>query len=132
MTANEILEGNILIAKFMGNQFLLDKLGDGEAVDIRIGLDWENYCKFHNSWDWLMPVVEKIESLFEGNVYVGIQWNICHIDVTTQYTLAHDINFLGIEYHKEPTKIEAVWLAVIEFVKWYNYWYNYKEEEGWL
>ena len=49
MNSIEILEGNKLIAEFL-NQ----KLPSNSDFDIYL---------YHSSWDWLIPVVEKIESL---------------------------------------------------------------------
>lgn len=82
---------------------------------------YEGGLKYKESWDWLMPVVEKIESLYEGNIIVKIAFNNCSISICTQYYLAHDeMVFNGIEFHKEETKIKSVWKTVVEFIKWYN------------
>lgn len=64
--------------------------------------------KFHSSWDWLMPVVEKIESL--GNYGFTI------------YRNSTNINGLPIELAntRGNTKIEAVYNACVEFILWYN------------
>ena len=59
-------KNNKLIAEFMGM-----KLGDDHTNDNMYYDDAENLhpptpineLKFNSSWDWLMPVVEKIESL---------------------------------------------------------------------
>src|SRR5688500_4790362 len=81
----EIQEKNKLIAEFMGVIDVLKMFGynDGFAYrfDKPIGsaLDYDEYgdvflskeedtwevdsMEFHSSWDWIMPVVEKIESL---------------------------------------------------------------------
>ena len=59
-----------------------------------------------------MEVVEKIESLQNENGYiskVNISNNYCEIILN---------NFI-IE-SEEKTKIEAVYNAVVEFIKWYN------------
>ena len=44
-------ENNKMIAEFMGV---------GELYEAQSSNQWNQY---HESWDWLMPVVEKIESL---------------------------------------------------------------------
>ena len=68
--------------------------------------------KYHEDWNWLMVVVEKIESLQNENGYiaqVNISSNYCEIILNN--------SIIEVE---EKTKIEAVYNAVIEFIKWYN------------
>lgn len=75
--------------------------------------NWEVYAvedlKFHSSWDWLMPVVEKIESLADIVEIKGIQ---CLI-----------ITFDGIDHviaKTEKTKLASVYSACLAFIQWYN------------
>lgn len=73
--------------------------------------------KYHSSWDWLMPVVEKIESLGRTTV-VFEQDNLVIIT-----TLLHEIGqpFKCKQFsNKSIIKIEAVYNAVHEFILWYN------------
>ena len=67
---------------------------------------------FHKDWNWLMEVVEKIESL--GN----------YINITGTYTSIGAIEqknrLFFIEKDSLNNKIEAVYKAVVEFIKWYN------------
>lgn len=62
---------------------------------------------FDSDWNWLMQVVEKIESL---GVVVEIRENVCYIETTPN------------DYYSEleTTKIQAVYKACVEFIKWYN------------
>ena len=60
-------EENKLIAEFMGyetyehtNSIAIRLLEENEFNSIDIG---HVHTKFHTSWDWLMPVVEKVEGL---------------------------------------------------------------------
>ena len=63
---------------------------------------------FDTDWNWLMEVVEKIESLgFEVQIYK----KTCFI-----YKLG---NTLTIGKDSE-TKIQAVYNACVVFIKWYN------------
>lgn len=118
MKTNEITEGNQLIAEFMGitddkgwyDGFLIDKAG----LPFSCGAMGNGTRKlnFNSSWDWLMPVVEKIEnSGFDVNVK-GISCSINRILETKTI-----IQFVCGERSK---KIELVWLVVVEFIKWYN------------
>ena len=70
---------------------------------------------YHSDWNWLMEVVEKIESIKieTYKVRVDIYFNCCQINPT------HWEQLISIYGNKE-TKIEAVYNACIEFIKWYN------------
>ena len=116
-----IIENNKLIAEFMG---LKPKM---ESPDVYVFNDMpyfsvrENnpedvmnaivkYSKYDSDWNWLMPVVEKIESL--GN----------DILITSNYiqiTYDKGEKFITIELEGN-IKIFAVYNACIEFIKWYN------------
>lgn len=72
--------------------------------------------RFHYSWDWLMPVVEKIESM-------GYRTTLfCHEygkeDGNSMHIKDSSHTMLGDGF--ASTKIEAVYKAVVEFIKWYN------------
>lgn len=79
------MKSNKLIAEFMGIE---DHQWMGEYVT-------PNY---HTSWDWLMPVVGKIEKYLWDN-----QGNVGYFDECLQ-----------------SNDIEVRHQAVIEFIKWYN------------
>jgi WD40 repeat protein len=72
-------------------------------------LDWMPCkLKYHEDWNKLMPVVEKIESL-KG--IVTIKKDSCEI----QY------KFGGIgNYSVFNMKIDAVWNACVKYIHWYN------------
>jgi hypothetical protein len=76
---------------------------------------------FSTSWDWLMPVVEKIESMsteIDGYFGVYISSNGCTIQGTKfRPDINHEAYFTQ-EY--APTKLQATWVAVIYFIMWYN------------
>lgn len=136
MTDDEILKYRELIAVFME----LELHEGGFLYPMRLpqfhGSDHREWCcsddngnwiicsenmKYDTSWDWLMPVVEKIESLkfrvkICGFTSFGKQYNECHIkknDSEGLYVYNHE----GIGYE---LKIEAVWIAIIEFIQWHS------------
>lgn len=91
--------------------------------------------EFHSSWDWLMPVVEKIETLkvkgidwinpdnkknVTWNFTVEIRHNECiiHRDVIPHYW-GGEINFLNLK-DMHQNKLEAVYKAILKFIEWYN------------
>ena len=72
--------------------------------------------KYHEDWNWLMQLVEKIESL-------GYNIDTMKVDITKYQSS----QFCGIYIDGKriytnycETKIEAVYNACLEFIKWYN------------
>lgn len=119
-----IIEDNKLIAEFMGFtiNFGFNKDGvlfHGEHINL-------DKLKYHDRWDWLMEVVEKIESL---DFFFHILGGACFIDSSNSKWIKylHDIGWLisstdFLDYEKDikPTKIESVYIVCVEFIKWYN------------
>jgi hypothetical protein len=101
MTKN-IVENNRLIAIFMGDY---QKLSNDEE-----------FGKFHSSWDWLMPVVEKIEHLKdipEGRLEFLVEITLCACEIHTMV----DGPYI---YSHENSKLEAVYNGVVKFIKRYS------------
>ena len=141
MTTEEIIEGNKLIADFMGFQkcncirnengryydyYLSDKFELIEEVEIWIesehgfGLENQDMCfieelKFHSSYEWLMLAVEKIELLLFPN---DVFYNINILSGCEVYIISSDMNEFGP--YSEPTKKLTIFKGVVEFIKWYN------------
>lgn len=105
MTTQEILEGNKLIADFMGAKRQI------EGRDIKkheIWLPTHGICRFdtielgmgktlhyHKSWDWLIPVIQKIYNI-NRSFYESMEDSLPLLD------LSHSYN------------------EVVEFIKHYN------------
>lgn len=115
-------EGNKLIAEFMELP-----IHDGVSIaktplmlyEFNYNLHSTSELKFHTSWDWLMPVVDKIE----GNVdyEVDIANGICTISAPDKHQKDTFTNVIAcVCFPEAKSKIEAVYKAVIEFIKWYN------------
>ena len=100
-------QGNKLIAEFMGGT--LDSPGSPYYYFLEKG-KYETELKYHSSWDWLMPVVEKIETLNNSCTLVIIEDERCHIDTQNGF----ELDSVGC------TKIEATYNAVVRFIEWYN------------
>lgn len=67
---------------------------------------------FHSDWNWLMEVVEKIESLeFDFTIYTGSSVSIIN---TKDFPFEEVLSLSG------SSKIEAVYNAVVSFIEWYN------------
>jgi hypothetical protein len=67
-------------------------------------------AEYHKSWDWLMPVVEKIEGM-------GYEFGI-----TTDCSYIHENESTGWLYHSNDngSKIENTYNCVLQFIQWYN------------
>ena len=72
--------------------------------------------KFHKDWNWLMEVVEKIEGLEKGKYSLITQQKSCLLWDNDKGEELEDFN----SSFKAETKIEAVYNACVEFIKWYN------------
>ena len=123
------IESNMLIAEFMGlglkktlfNKKLYERkeFTDFKSpVAQKTELYYPDELLYHFSWDWLMPVVAKIENTESENgdksYSVGITKDWCTIiDLNTGETIEKDKN-------KGEDKINVTYRAVIEFIKWHN------------
>ena len=143
--SKEIIEGNKLIAEFMGAIWRKDDYGlfgysysdVGKAPTEHSGYWWDvKALQYHTSWDWLMPVVEKISNIHYPDYWNGRQpddvgeWDNCAYprtfgmrDKEGNYMVRFNANVL----YSAKTLIEATWLAVIEFIKDYNITENPKQ-----
>ena len=72
--------------------------------------------KYHEDWNWLMVVVEKIESIEYGIYQVDILQEGCKILERCRLLIDNRVGKL----ESDTTKIESVYLACVEFIKWYN------------
>lgn len=107
------LEGNKLIAEFMKIIFHDDK---GEYYDWE-GLYMDESLRFHTSWDWLMQVVEKIESLETSDSQGFYSVEIDADGVKIYCTSPIDDYIAEV---RNSTKLEATYQAVLQFIEWYN------------
>lgn len=106
------IENNKLIAEFMGGKPKDGKywfipyhcLVNMDTIEIGNG----RISKYHTSWDWLMPVVEKIWNI------IGNRSSLFYFEVDEEFTI----------YGKEKPSMDSnksnCYLAVVEFIKWYN------------
>lgn len=101
-------ENNKIIAEFMGMKPHDKNELDGFWTNTIKAHDFDNVMnlKFHSDWNWLMEVVEKIESL--GNFNIGIEFANCTISGTFNKSITNE------------SKIKAVYKACLEFIKWCN------------
>lgn len=111
------IEGNKLIADFMGYETCTDPDHENDKcyqVPYAKGYHRAKQLQHHTSWDWLMPVVERIEDTKikrVSNPQVDIIIGDCYIS-----NIDGDFDFIEIG----NDKIQSVWRAVIQFIQWYQ------------
>lgn len=131
MTQEQILEGNKLIAEFMGgklkqpnkehpnnpyNKHTWWGVGENKTVG-------HFSLHYHSSWDWLMPVIDKIN--------IGLSDTLGYVDIKATEIASYSSGslkrklpaFVYIENGRRfngNEKLLATFRVVIEFIKWYN------------
>lgn len=105
----ENLANNKLIAEFMGlgaQLHLVEHPETGEYVD----------AEYHTSWDWLMPVVEKIESFEDDHRCCKYNVNIqqCWVEIIDNENSDEIVAVDGYD------KKASTYNAVVEFIKQQN------------
>ena len=93
------MKENKLIAEFMNvHEIMHDGYSEYDFDDNTLDVVHENNLKYHSSWDWLMPVVEKcFDGLMEND-----NWD--------------DLNF-SLNDALLTTNIDEVYKAVINIIK---------------
>lgn len=161
-TRKEIQQYNQLIAEFMGyekvtvgyyggddetewqrnNQDFMRETGMDDIGDYIVNVkekrwfDW-HAVKYHTSWNWLMPVITKIEDIDEG-MYPPSKNNF-HFFICKRYTRViykwddyfkeigpnnYEDHFDSFKEYKhslfDNDKLKSTYHAVVDFIKWYK------------
>lgn len=105
----DTIQGNKLIAEFMSNGFMEyeEPIGKVFLTDFKfiIGKSVDAEFLFNTSWDWLMPVVEKIR-------------DVCELG-----TLGNTISYLMSRIIRSYTNLDNIndlWAAVVNWIESYN------------
>ena len=130
------MENNKIIAEFMG--YKISDRGEyllSDSLPQFLGSDHREWCsnkvendnliweipkdclEYHSSWDWLMPVVEKIEHKIEPEVRVLIYEDEVEIWQKTEPKWTELVNVQA----NGDGKLSNTYKAVVEFIKEYNY-----------
>ncbi len=130
-----IEEKNRMIAEFMGYKIDIESINICELSESQIAFAFdylmkpfqrEKYMlggnifeienvyelKYHTSWDWLMPVVEKIEL-----IGYSVEKNFQRIDGDFQCLITKGNDILFQEFAVKS--IEAMHYVVVEFIEWF-------------
>ena len=96
-------QNNKLIAEFMGMTYYIpnDDSLMVEKAPIGVLVTPTKSLEYHKSWDWLMPVVQKI-----GDEYLNTPFDETYSHLTEQY--------------ENIWTLEDTYKAVVEFIKEYN------------
>jgi hypothetical protein len=125
MTEKEILEGNKIIAEFMGEKVVGS---NKEWVDIEFQ-GKPLTAHYQESWDWLLPVYKKLGTDLKKlssdiKSYKGCSW------VSKQATLKHiDDCDAVIRCEIWGVRIMDTFNGIVETIKWYN---KNKDNKQWL
>lgn len=115
-------EKNVLIAEFMGAT--IDEDGNVNFIEPADGIGLvgigKHAMRYDNSWDWLMPVVEKIQSIdiTPPPNYTGYKIEIVvqgYVKIT-----GFPMPPISTNVSIEGSLINAVYKAVVQFIQWYN------------
>jgi hypothetical protein len=123
--------GNKLICEFM--EIKIVEADNGDPV-VNAGKDrWlhvRDWARYHKSWGWLMPVVEKINNHHYPEYYLvskrteddgpyddtGYLRTFGMRDNEGRYM----VRFNASALHYGKSLIEATWIAVVDWIQWYN------------
>ena len=120
MTKEEILEGNKLIAEFMG----FGSIGTDIYVIFIPSASPETKfvepkdMRFECSWDWLMPVVSKCLSILDILLRKNIKDNYSDEDWKYMSEIAGFKE--KFKWSFERPVIENCFKLVVEFIEWYK------------
>lgn len=158
MKQEEINKGNILIAEFMGRTFQAYKDNSSFEKKFKTYADCEKWItknklegyipelwykqgcgEYNSSWDWLMPVIEKIvrqlpkgekeNNYIQSSVKIEASMNSGYpYNFMTNCKIGDLINKEAVFYiskgtgadGKDGSLINAVWSAVVQYIKWHN------------
>ena len=127
---DKTLENIKLISEFQGIDYS-DVIGmcKSEAYDAGyrddVIIDNPAYWScYHNSWNWLMPVVEEIEQnkkYFKKELQLNItKYSVCWQTIDNEAVILNSNVFHKYGTYAGVEKIQAVYKSVIDFIKWYN------------
>jgi hypothetical protein len=119
-------ESNKLIALFMG--YSEDEIQAEDWCGCNVlaecqftGEKQMTAANYHTSWDWLMPVVEKIEGMgyYSWIVYslydkIGLSYQMCIGKLENR-----NCHAIAVEYGSQ-SKIQTAYQAVLQFIQWFN------------
>lgn len=115
-----IKDNNKLIAEFMGYKKSIANTWFKDKKIVQ-----SSSFKYDSDWNWLMEVVERIELLYDGGFDVNI---LSDGTIIQQFRNSPNSELSdGVEIVRLTSaeigfekKINHTYMAVVEFIKWYN------------
>ena len=110
-------ENNKIIAEFMGTE---------HTKKVRREISKENFngYEYHKEWNWLMPVVEKIESFQDGEDGDSMRGHLYNFRIEQHFVYILDGESMDVIIEMNgDSKLDATYKAVvklIEFINQYN------------
>ena len=122
-------ENNKLIGEFMYPEMLEKERIEKEGIEIGdhmmqkmdVYMEDHSHSRYHSSWDWLMPVVDKIDFNLDmpNGDYFQISINKHKTSIFRKSKLS--VPYLQEEIYSDGNdKLTNTYKAVIEFINWYN------------
>ena len=117
------MKNNKLIAEFMGMNY-----GDPNDNSVMTQITPQgnevapiDSMKYHTSWDWLIPVVEKIESFQDGNDGDSMRGHLYNFRIEQNFVYILDGESMDVIIEMNgDNKRDATYKAVVEFIKQHN------------
>lgn len=120
----DTLESNKMIAEFMPDMKLIIpnnqlygpyyRQSDDDGLVLR-DCEFPN-LRYHDRWNWLMPVVAEIEGLMKD----GLNWDYC-VTIERDYCcVSHNGESIIVEGQGGKSKISRVYHVVVLFIEWHN------------
>lgn len=123
-------EKNRMIAEFMGAKNKSNALA---SISVRMdenelwipihGIKNFKQLRYDSSWDWLMPVVDKIEGLEFYNQEVSLRiskYAVCFQTLDNDGFILNESILSKWGTSGGVDKLNATYSAVFEFIEWYN------------
>lgn len=114
--------------KYAPNVSVIER--DNQMLAEFMGLTYQTYptlkhlndYQYHTSWDWLMPVIEKICKLKIGDGKTYVDYAYPRTFGTRSEEEPHElmVRLNGFFIHRNESLIKGTYSAVVEFIKYYS------------
>ena len=123
MIAEEtIIKDLTLLAEFMG----WERDHHFKDVVYRLGkaIELDSTFKYHSSWDWLMPVVEKVEDIKQMRCQIYVTISPFEISIYCSGHIERELTVFSFKKNgklfSDTEKKAIVFEGLVKLIKWYN------------